>query len=62
MRCFNPRETAVDGELRISASIRAAWTGDLMEKPVEEMGVEEGVVRFTAGPKRIVTLLLALGE
>ena len=62
VRCFNPRETAVDGELRISASIRAAWTGDLMEKPVEELGVEEGVVRFTAGPKRIVTLLLALGE
>ncbi|MBD3173820.1 MAG: hypothetical protein GF320_01460, partial [Armatimonadia bacterium] len=62
IRCFNPAETPVEGKLRPGFAIESAWLGDLLETPVADLAVEDGAVRFTAGPKQVVTLLLAPGE
>ncbi|MEP6731967.1 MAG: glycoside hydrolase family 38 C-terminal domain-containing protein [bacterium] len=58
LRCVNQRDTIVSGEWRIAAGAVDACRARLDETPLDALPVEDGVVRFTANPREIVTILV----
>jgi mannosylglycerate hydrolase len=61
VRCFNPTDQAVDGELHVYRDVVGAWCLDLEEHPLGNCRLKDGrTVSFLAGPKKIVTIGLDL--
>jgi hypothetical protein len=58
LRCVNQRETSVEGEWHLARGISEAQRARLDETPIESLPVDNGVVKFTAAPKEIVTVLV----
>jgi len=60
LRCYNPDATPAAGAWRFSDAVRAAWRTRLDEGEPVPLVLEDGgrVVRFTAGPHEIVTLVV----
>ncbi|HKH92575.1 MAG TPA: glycoside hydrolase family 38 C-terminal domain-containing protein [Gemmatimonadaceae bacterium] len=58
LRCVNRRDTAVDGAWRTAHPIAEATLARLDETPLSALSVERDVVRFTAPPHAIVTVLV----
>lgn len=61
VRCFNPTEDPVEGELRVYRDLSNAWHLDLEENVLGKCPLkDERSVRILAGPKKIVTMGLEL--
>ncbi len=60
LRCYNPDDTAAAGAWRFSDAVRGAWRTRLDEGEPVPLVLEDGgrVVRFTAGPHEIVTVVV----
>jgi hypothetical protein len=58
LRCVNQRGTSVQGEWRIARGVSEARRARLDETPLDALVVQDGVVRFSAAPKEIVTILI----
>jgi mannosylglycerate hydrolase len=56
LRCWNARETTVDGSWVSARPVERAVRMRADETVLEEVQVDEGVVRFRAGPRTIVTI------
>ncbi len=61
MRLWNPSEREVEGILRCFRRPRSAVAMTLAEEPIGRLPIRHMVVRFRAGPKRVVTLGLRFG-
>ena len=59
LRCYNPEDRPVAGAWRFGAPVRAAFRTRLDEREPVPLVLEDGgrVVRFSAGPHEIVTVL-----
>jgi alpha-mannosidase len=58
-RCLNLLDEPVEGSWRMPLEIREAMKSRLDESPLEELGIVDGhLVRFTAGPREVVTILV----
>ncbi|MDI6774467.1 MAG: glycoside hydrolase family 38 C-terminal domain-containing protein [Verrucomicrobiota bacterium] len=60
VRLWNPTDRALDGSLRCFRPPKAAHSLTLAEERARKLRVKDGVVLFKVGPKKIVTLGLAL--
>jgi mannosylglycerate hydrolase len=60
LRCYNPDDTAAAGAWRFGDAVRSAWRTRLDEGEPVPLVLEDGgrVVRFTAGPREIVTVVV----
>ncbi len=58
LRCVNQRDTRVGGEWRMRSDVTEAHRARLDEAPLDPLPVHGGVVRFTAAPREIVTILV----
>lgn len=60
LRCYNPGDAPAAGAWRFSDPIRAAWRTRLDEREPVALVLEDGgrVVRFSAGPRDIVTVMV----
>jgi mannosylglycerate hydrolase len=60
LRCYNPEATAAAGAWRFGSPLRAAFRTRLDEREAVPLVLEDGarLVRFTAGPGEIVTVLV----
>lgn len=58
VRVYEAHATRGRGELSVAKSFRRAWLADMNEHPVQELEVDEGVVRFSYKPFEILTFLL----
>jgi hypothetical protein len=58
LRCVNQRETSVDGSWRVGRDISEAVRARLDETALEAFDVVDNVVRFSAAPREIVTILV----
>jgi alpha-mannosidase len=58
LRCVNQRDSAADGEWRLTRPITEAKRARLDETPLASLEVDRGTIKFTAAPKEIVTLLV----
>ena len=58
LRCVNQRDTSVEGEWRMTCGVTEAHRARLDETPLDALPVHGGVVRFTAAPREIVTILV----
>lgn len=58
LRCYNARDTAVDGVWRLTNPVERAARVRLDETVLEDLPVTEGgsLVRFSAGPRSVVTV------
>ncbi len=59
LRCYNPDDRPVAGAWRFAAPVSAAFRTRLDEREPVPLVLEDGgrVVRFTAGPREIVTVM-----
>jgi alpha-mannosidase len=55
-RIFNPGTRAVNGKLILHKPVKDAWLTNLDEKRLEKIEVNDAVIPFRAGKKKIVTL------
>jgi mannosylglycerate hydrolase len=58
LRCVNQRDTSVTGEWLLALDVTEAHKARLDETILEPLRVDGGVVRFTAKPSEIVTILV----
>jgi alpha-mannosidase len=60
LRCYNPETRAVAGAWRLGVPVRAAFRTRLDEREPVPLVLEDGgrVVRFTAGPGEIATVVV----
>jgi hypothetical protein len=60
LRCFNPGDAPAAGAWRFSDPAHAAWRTRLDEREPVALVLEDGgrVVRFSAGPREIVTVMV----
>jgi alpha-mannosidase len=58
LRCFNARARPIDGAWRVPWTVRSADLCRLDETPLERLQVTDGLVRFAAGPRAVVSALL----
>jgi alpha-mannosidase len=60
LRCYNPDDTPAAGGWRFSDPVRSAWRTRLDEREPVPLVLEDGgrVVRFSAGPHEIVTVVV----
>ena len=58
LRCVNQRDESVAGEWRLGVAINEAERTRLDETTLDTLPVERSVVRFTAAPREIVTILV----
>ncbi len=58
LRLYNPTADPVNGELRVPAAVTRASFLTLEERPTEKVLLKNGRITFTAGPKKILTVLL----
>ncbi len=58
LRCVNQRDESVPGVWRLGVVIGEAKRARLDETPLESLPVEDGMIRFTAAPNEIVTILV----
>jgi mannosylglycerate hydrolase len=62
VRCFNPTEHTVEGELQVHCDVTRALYMDLEENPLCECALAgKRSARLVAGPKKIITVGLELG-
>ncbi|HEX8726741.1 MAG TPA: glycoside hydrolase family 38 C-terminal domain-containing protein, partial [Gemmatimonadaceae bacterium] len=62
LRCVNLLDRAVRGRWVVGGGIREARLARLDETPGEELAVHGDAVDFEAGPRAVVTVLVALGK
>jgi hypothetical protein len=58
LRCVNQRGSSVEGSWRMARVVTEARRARLDETLLDVVPVQEGVIRFTAAPKEIVTILV----
>jgi hypothetical protein len=58
LRCVNQRGSSVEGEWRIARGVSEARRARLDETPLDVLLVQDSIVRFTAAPHEIVTILI----
>jgi alpha-mannosidase len=58
LRCVNQRGSSVEGSWHLTRVVTEAWRARLDETPLDALLVQDGVIRFTAAPREIVTVLV----
>ena len=58
LRCVNQRGSSVEGSWRMARVVTEARRARLDETLLDALPVQDGVIRFTAAPKEIVTILV----
>jgi len=58
VRAFNPTAEPVSGRLTLCRPVNRAWLLNLNEEKLDDLKVDGCSVRFEAGPKKIVTILV----
>ena len=58
LRCVNVTDRAADGAWALAAPIHEARLARLDETPLDSLSVQDGVVRFAAGARAVVTVLV----
>jgi len=58
LRCFNARARPMHGAWRVPWTVRSAQLCRLDETPLERLQQTDGLIRFAAGPRAVVSVLL----
>ena len=59
LRFYNISGEKVEGEVTLGFKAREVWLANLNEEPLERLEVEEGSIRVSVAPHKIVTLMLS---